>query len=178
MGNTYWVIAGCCVLVILVVIFFINRKKKGETEQQEEWNPEKKFDSERMGRSYNFPDSVALAVEFFFRAKLGKLDEKEQLLIHIDPERVGIRCEYTSPGNIEHDSSGESRLIYFGTRKNPNCLFRVVVIRRTGQSWRVAGFHYPHDSLNHFYAVFTPHHYWFGWRDESCFLSARVNPGY
>jgi hypothetical protein len=153
-------------------------KFKGVPNTEEEWCPEKKLDRELCGAGYNFTDSVAVAVDFFFRAKLGKLPEAEQHLVCIDPVSADIRCEYISPSLIRKETSGETRTVYFGTRENPDLMFRVVVCKRADQEWRAVGFHYPRDSKGHYYAVFEPHHYWFGWRDKSLYLSPLVNPDY
>ncbi|MCX6796261.1 MAG: hypothetical protein NTW06_02060 [Candidatus Falkowbacteria bacterium] len=184
MGNHYWVIVFCAILLVLVTIFCLRKKKnknEGKIQQKEEWDPEKKFDTEVGFSGINLTDSIALAVEFYFRAIFGALDEKKRSLIHINPIWVNKKCEYIAPNPIHHEVSGDSRIIFIGTRENHDVAYRVVVCRRPGQKWRVVGFHYPRDGKGHYYAVFEAHHYWFQWwesPDSSGYLSPQVNPDY
>jgi hypothetical protein len=164
-------------------LFSLFSGKVKDDPQKEEWDPERKLDKEMgFGKHYNLTESVALAVDLYFRAKYGALDENEQSLICIDPEWLNKKCEIIAPDPINHDSSGDSRLIYIGPRADYDVAYRVVVCRRGAtEKWQVAGFHYPRDEKGHFYAVFLAHHFWFQWWESpqsSRYLSPLVNPGY
>jgi len=159
-------------------------QRKTSTIVREEWDPERKLDCDIGLRGYNFTDSVAIAVDFFFRARLGKLPEEQQRLVCIDPRWESTLCQAVVPAPIDESGHTSSRIIYIGSRDSYDKMFRVVVLRGQGKDeWRVVGFHYPRnekdkDGESHYYAVFEPHHYWFRWWTESGYWSPMVNPSY
>lgn len=162
--------------------FQIFRSKKQETPATEvKQDPEQTLVRNLKDGHYNFPESIAVALEFFFRAKLGCLAKKEGEKIMINPSYLDAKIDTVVPGSIDQEVSGQSRIVYFSSKKNiaDYCdQFRVVVFRGPGESWRVVGFHYPRDKKGHYYAVFEPHHYWFADRSKSGYLSPDINPDY
>ncbi|MDO8573067.1 MAG: hypothetical protein Q7S11_04940 [bacterium] len=155
------------------------RRKTRVIEPPEILDEERKFDRYLGDYGYNFTNSVAVAVDFFFRARLGKLPEAQQDLVRINPQWSSVLCERIVPDSISTETSCRSRIVYIGQRDNYDILFRVVVLQGQGSDkWRVVGFHYPRDEKGSYYAVFEPHHYWFNWRTKSNYLSPLVNPDY
>lgn len=158
---------------------FSLKKKAKVAERPEIFEEEEKFDHGKDNNGYNFTESIAVAIDFFFRARLGKLPKAQQRLIDIDPRWSSVLCERIVPDPINTGVSCRSRVIYIGQRDNYDQLFRVVVLQGQGsEKWRVVGFHYPRDDNGSYYAVFEPHHYWFNWWTLSGYLSPLVNPSY
>lgn len=127
---------------------------------------------------FMFSESVELALEFFFLARSGNLEKEQRELIQIKNEYLRTRCERVEASRINIDSSGDTRIVFIGTNENYDNLFRVVLCKRPGKEWRVVGFHYPRDDQGHYYAVFEPHAYWFGWREKSDYLRSEMLPDY
>lgn len=154
-------------------------RKARDAEIPKVLDEERKPDCDLGGCGYNFTDSIAVALDFSFRARLGQLPGIQQRLISIDQSWASVLCEQILPGPIRIESSCRSRIIYFGQWCNNDTLFRVIVLRGQGRDeWRVVGFHYPRDEKGSYYSVFEPHEYWFGWRTKSGYLSMLVNLDY
>ena len=149
-------------------------------------DPELALDFNTMfGADIKLTDSVALAVEFLFRALCDALPPEQQVQVNIDPDWKQMRMKKICCcliGKKKH-GDGRARTVYFEGDEYTNMhTFRVHMEQETGKPWRVVGFHYPHTvegpGTNFYYAVFEPHHYCLAWHTRSGYFHPDTNPSY